>query len=299
MKPYQRYTSLVAAAALALTGSLQAQNSGSTTPAAGSSSMNSPSLDNISRVSKSAVKHQFTAKDLIGAAVYDRAGEKIGDITDLAYGGAFPASLSNAYNLNRNEPDAKDATRMPGASTAPGSYTPTTPSPSTTDRSSTRSGPDRMSSTAPMTNTMASASDVRVFISVGGLWGIGDDLVSVRASELSFNAAEDRFELAASKADVVALAEQDEAPGYASGSSPTDATRAGKQQFADEAAKVRNALEVDTLTSSYAYKVTVTSDGDDIQLRGTVDTEEQHQQILKTARAATTNDVEDENQVRR
>jgi hypothetical protein len=146
----------------------------------------------------------------------------------------------------------------------------------------------------------SSSQELRAFISVGGLWGIGDDLVSVPVSELSFNSAEDRFELSASKADVVALAEQkNEDIDYASDSTmPAGSTAAGKQTFGDEASKVQDAIANNPETAPFAYKVSVTTDGEEVQLRGTVDSEEQHEQILEAARGATTNDIDDQIEVR-
>ncbi len=289
MKPYQRYTSLLAAATIALTGSLQAQNSSSSSSSSQSSSMQSSTMDQISRVTKSSVKDQFTAKDLIGAEVYDPAGEKIGDITDIALQGALPEQLASSFNATENE-SSKDST----SSYNSGNETPAASSSS----SSSSMGAGHMSDSHMNMASNENQNQTTVFISVGGLWGIGDDYVSVPASQLSYNSAEKRFELSASKADVVALAEQKSSAGYAAGTS-SSSTTAGKQSFSDAATQIQNALESNPETSSFAYKVSVTTNGDEIELHGTVDNEQQHQKILDAARKATSKDVEDKLDVRK
>ncbi len=290
----------------------------------------------MARVTKDNVENRFTAKDLIGAAVYDPAGERIGDITDIDLHAAVPGSLSMAFSQNK----AGSSSNV-GAASGSGTYTPsntatrpsgsaTTGSTSASDstyaqsgstagQSATTSGArtsgssmgaaasDALSDSSRAMSSMASSlSGATVFISVGGLWGIGDDLVSAPVSMLSYNSADERFELASTKAQVVALTEdKDDNAGYASttgsrtgtavGSSTTgSATAAGKQSFGDEASRVQAALRADPQVSSFAQKVQVSSDGDTIELRGSVDTEQHKKQILDVARRATTLKIEDE-----
>lgn len=267
-------------------------------------------MGGIARVSEEEVKQQFTAKDLIGAEVYDRAGEKIGDISDVAFAGDFAPGLAGAYTMSRaSQSDSMSDARSTGT---PG-RTPQTTAPSGTAAGSSlpsssagtppptaRSPGSPTSSSAPSSGLASLSMEPRVYISVGGLWGIGDDLVSVSASQLSFDSAKDRFVLAANKAEVVALAENDQQSGYAAGSAArpgAGSTAAGKQQFSDEAAKVQNALQSGAATRSFAHKVTVTSDGEDVELRGTVSSEEQHQQILQAARQATSSRIDDKIEV--
>lgn len=140
-------------------------------------------------------------------------------------------------------------------------------------------------------------SHATIYLSVGGLWGVGDDLVSVPASQLTYNVTEKRFELPANKADIVALAEQ-KSSDYASGTAPMSRTSAGKQSFSDEATRVQNALEHDPMTSAFAQKVFVITNGETLEIHGSVDNKEQQKKILDTARRSTSLKIEDKIDVR-
>lgn len=96
MKPSQLYISILAVTSIALAGTIQAQSSTSKdrTPGAATSA----TAAGISRISSDSLKIRLTAKDLIGAAVYDLAGEKIGDIADIDLEGTVPATLASSYN---------------------------------------------------------------------------------------------------------------------------------------------------------------------------------------------------------
>lgn len=334
-------------------GSSMSGSTGSSSSTMGSG-LSKAGAGSMSRVSKDAVKNRFTAKDLIGAAVYDPAGERIGDIADVDLHGAVPGSLAMSFNQNEagstsmgasstsgtagsgTYPQSNTATRPSGSGTAgvastsgsgtstgsgsmsgtsqsgSGTYAGTSSGQSTTS-SSARSTGSGLGSTASdaladssraISSLGSSMSGATVFISVGGLWGIGDDLVSAPVSMLSYNTNNDRFELASTKAQVVALTENDSDAGYAStsetrtGSALGGSTAAGKQSFGDEASRVQSALRADPQVSSFAQSVTVSSDGDTIELRGSVDTEQHKKQILDAARRATSLKIEDELDVR-
>lgn len=271
MKSTQRYVTLFTTAGLLLAGSLHAQTN---RPAQGNAAQGSSAqrnvdsnLGSIARVAKDTVKNQFTAKDLIGASVHDRTGDKIGDIADIDLQGIAPGALARSFN---HQGSAMASSGMSEDAT----------------RSSARSIGD---------SALANAT---VFVSVGGLWGVGDDLVRVPMSKLSYNTTEKRFELDASKADVVALAEGDARPGYAA-DTRIGQTSAGKQTFGDEATRVQDALKADPMTSAFAQNVIVTSDGETLELRGTVENKEQQKRIVETARRATALKIDDEIQVRK
>jgi osmotically-inducible protein OsmY len=244
MKSNQLYVSILAASSLAFCGTVQAQSSSDT---------HSATLSSISRVTKDSVENRITAKDLIGAGVYDRTGEKIGDIADIDLQASLPQELSTSQNAREN------------------------------DRSAGAWVKDKMDSST-------------IFISVGGLWGIGDDLVSVPTSQLRYNAVEERYELSASKADVVALAEQD--ANEFSADRRMSETAVGKQSFADEATRVKKALQSDPMTSAFAQNITVTSDGESLQIHGTVANKDQQKKLLDAARRATSVDIDDKLKVR-
>lgn len=261
MKPSQIYATLLAAS-LVFAASVQAQSNPS----------DSTSTAAIARVAKDAVKDRFTAKDLIGAGLYDRTGEKIGDIADIDLQAAVPGPLATSFNADHAaDRSIPAAGQSEGATRAP--------------RSTTMTGAD------------TSLAHATVFVSVGGLFGMGDDLVSVPVAQLSYNAEDDRFEISAAKADVVALAEGKDHAGYAAGSSTPD-TAAGKQSFSEEATRVQNALKSDPSTSAFASSVTVVTDGESLSVHGIVDTKEQEKLILEAARRATSLDIEDKIDVR-
>lgn len=291
MKPSQRYVSLLATASLVFAGTIQAQQSPtSSRPAA---DRMDAGISAISRVTKDSVKHRLTAKDLIGASVYDPAGEKIGDIADIDLQGAAPSQLATAFHADRAD-DRSARTLPPPDGTRPTAERMGDAAERTADRIGDAAQRTARSAASMVDSGIAHAS---VFVSVGGLWGIGDDLVSVPLAKLSYNTAEDRFELQANKADVVALAERKASDGYAAGSPRSD-TAAGKQSFSDEAMRVQKALESDPQTSAYAYKVTVTTDGDSLELRGFVDNKEQKKNIADAAKRATSLDIDNKIEIR-
>jgi hypothetical protein len=272
MKSSQRYTTLLATASLLIAVPAFAQNSRPTTNTPANATKEA--VGTVTRVTKDSVKQRFTAKDLIGAAVYDTAGEKIGDISDIDLQGTVPGTLASAYNMDQMADRADRNAQSTTPSTA-------------TDAASRLA--DRVDS---------ALKHATVFLSIGGMLGIGDDLVSVPVSQLNYNSASDRFEVAMAKADIVALAENKADETYASDSSTPAATRAGKQSFADEATRVKSALAADPQTSAFAQKVTVMAAGDSLEIRGIVDNKEQQKRIVDAARRATSLDIDDKIEVR-
>lgn len=306
------------------------------------SSFSQTGSGSMSRVSKDSVDNRLTAKDLIGAAVYDPAGERIGDIADIDLRGAVPSSLSMSFKQGQSDADSSStygSTNRTGSSTTSGTTTgrsTTTAQPGTYAQSGSQTGMGssstgtsgsgsssmgssnrsttgstgssatdalRDSSRAAVAGIDSALSSPTVFLSVGGLFGIGDDLVSVPISMLNYNTSKDHFELSASKAEVTALTEApDRNSSYASnsgsmnsgsGSSSMNSTTAGKQSFGDEVTRVQSALRTDPKTSSFAHNVMVSSDGDTLELRGSVDSKDQKQQIVDCARRATSLKIDD------
>lgn len=365
MKSSKPYVSVIAAASLALTAMVQAQSDSPsprsnrtgaandmTSPGASTSNSGSAmsqdkahgsaalagSTSGIARVTKDEVKSRLTAKDLIGAAVYDSAGERIGDIADIDLRGTLPSALASSFaSGNAMSSDTMGASGSQqsagsvGDQSASGSLQSTgsqstatgnaTGSGSTMQRSSGAQSPGSSGSqrsyaqssgttgSSSAWESTASAGQATIYVSVGGLWGIGDDLVGVSASQLSYNSSNQRFELSASKADVVALAEQHAGSGSLASTSRTgssdnamrsgSSTTAGKQSFNDEAARLQNALATDPAISSFASAVSVMANGEDLELHGTVENKDQQKQILEAARRATSRNVKDKLNVRR
>lgn len=273
------------------------------------------SIGSMKRVAKDSVENRFTAKDLIGAAVYDPAGERIGDIADIDLRGAVPSSLSMAfshakagksYDSMADKSHGKPATSSgmastgtPATSSGTGSMSDSSARPgasSSTSTTGSRSASDALGDSSRTYAGMdSSLHGATVFISVGGLWGIGDDLVSAPLSMLNYNTSEERFELASTKAQVVALAEGDsDIASYADTSLNQSSTAAGKQAFGDEATRVRSALRADPQVAAFANNIHVTSKGDSLEISGTVSSEQQKKLVLDCARRATSMEIEDE-----
>ncbi|MDQ8204729.1 BON domain-containing protein [Pelagicoccus sp. SDUM812003] len=153
----------------------------------GDQSWSSGSGGDVARVSEDYLDQISTAKNILGSSVYDGAGEKIGDVKDISLGYKLHSvaglqgndksgkrSSDSAIDSNKNhleDSNSRYATNE-NANNRPGSY---------------------------------------VFISVGGLMGIGDDVVRVPMSSLT-RSAEDKDHLVLqgySKENIVAIAEQE------------------------------------------------------------------------------------------
>ncbi|MDQ8181082.1 PRC-barrel domain-containing protein [Pelagicoccus sp. SDUM812005] len=228
------------------------------------------------RVTQDSLDRQVTAKDLIGASVYDNAGEKIGDIADIGISG-LPSSLNKGH-MDKDRKENK-GTHLPDANSQWGEL----------DQS-------MQSQSSMRSQSMQGQGRVTAFISVGGLFGIGDDIVAVPANELSWDARKERFTLASTKSQVVALAEQepidfdsaDDSQGYYS----------AKQSFDDDVTLVRGALISGDNATDLA-SVTVEKKDDRIVLKGTVKSEEAKKRAAELAEENSDLQIENSIKVRK
>ncbi|HWL14597.1 MAG TPA: PRC-barrel domain-containing protein [Opitutus sp.] len=132
----------------------------------------------IQRVKQDDLENRLTAESVIGKDVVDRDGNKIGTIKDIGLASVLPSSLQDATNR----------TAMSGSSTAP-----------------------RTSGTSASTgSSMASQGEAKVYISVGGFLGMGDDLVAVPASQLRRDSTDrDNFRLDVTQDQIKSIADRD------------------------------------------------------------------------------------------
>lgn len=133
----------------------------------------------IQRVKQDDLENRLTAESVIGKDVVDRDGNKIGTIKDIGLASVLPSSLQDATNR----------TAMSGSSTAP-----------------------RTSGTSASTGSSMDASqgEAKVYISVGGFLGMGDDLVAVPASQLRRDSTDrDNFRLDVTQDQIKSIADRD------------------------------------------------------------------------------------------
>lgn len=135
------------------------------------------------RVDDEALTQDLTANDFIGQTVVDRNGDKVGDIADIGLGAGFFLSQTSV-SIEPAKPSDKEASAM-----------------------------DRKSAEQAIGRSMH--AEPTVYISVGGVMGVGDDHVRVPASALNWNTTDKCFQLNVEKASIEALAEK-KAPGYSS-----------------------------------------------------------------------------------
>lgn len=239
-------------------------------------------LGQLQRVTEESVDRQFTASDFIGKAVYDQQGEKIGNIDDIS----LQQSVAKRF---------KEA--------APGAESGSTYSAEVRideDEKEMELDTDKRRSQQQRQGRMSSGGETTVFISVGGLFGIGDDIVAAPASSLSYDQENDRFTMSQSKDQVVALAEQ-EATEYQSdddritisGSEEweEESTMSARQQFSGDVSQIRDALRSDTELSVHASGIIVTTEDNKVHLRGAVESKEQKQRAEEIVKQNTDMDV--------
>ena len=251
------------------------------------------------RVVKESLERQITAKDLIGASVYDGAGEKIGDIADISMSSLLPSDAAQAFRAAKTDDDA--TLNSAGSLAADGTYA------SGTDRAATRAARDDMkkskSEKSDWSSKAGMGSQATVFISVGGLWGIGDDIVAVPASSLRYNQAEEHFTLAASKSEVVALAEQDpteldENFDWNRQQWNDDSEYSAKQSFDEDISDIRDAIQSDAALSA-ENSITISTKDNKLVLEGTVSSDSAKQRAETIAKEHSDMDVKNSIKVKK
>ena len=172
----------------------------------------SSDLSSVQRVTKDSLKTQVTAKSLIGKNVHDSSGEKIGEVQDIVLDATSAPQLASGF---ANREDAREARSGSTASTSSAQSNAANPrvSPSGTyaagaggDGASTTSATDRLRSAGRDAADAArdlgasamgalSSSGPAAIISAGGMLGLGDSMIRVPLSQLSYDANEDRVTL--------------------------------------------------------------------------------------------------------
>ena len=173
---------VLATTALALPFGAWAQTSGSSQSVIGSQPQ-PPSHTTVKHVRHEELSHGFTARDLIGKNVVNHDGERLGTINDVGLSHAWTQRFGAATQESN---PAQPASRNVG-STGIGQSTPTAVS-------------------------SAPGSDLLVYVSTGGVLGLGGrlgmgaDWVSVSADSLLYDRVQDRFILNMSPAQFTSIA---------------------------------------------------------------------------------------------
>lgn len=289
----------------------------------------------VSRIAEDRVDELTTASDLIGASVYDRNGDKVGDIKDVSFGRNVMASMS----MNKtNKTDAKSSKKSDSWSTSssqndgeqsdemvteskqrsiPESYanqnrgSDSDSNWSNSDKEGKSwSDKDKKSKGMHSDSMMSSRPEAVVFISVGGIFGMGDDLVQVPASKISYDSSEERFVLQGHSVDEVAeIAEADEknfneddyytdnwnntsATGYGMYDVPySENTARGMRDFGSDKEMIRSAFDNDNTLSSHSDSIEINEKDGEIVLTGKVKSTEAKQRAEELAKRETTLDV--------
>ncbi len=165
------------------------------------------------RISKDALKGQTTAKDVIGQVVYGSDGEKLGDISDLTVSSDFEAarmaqaaaSADSVAPLSYGSDDTSASTLRSTSSNQPLNTTGSTAGGAVDAATSSldRAADDTWASA----KSMVGLDEPHAIISVGGIMGVGDNLVAVPVSALQFDSAEDRYTLNVTKGEFASIAE--------------------------------------------------------------------------------------------
>ncbi|MDQ8185832.1 BON domain-containing protein [Pelagicoccus sp. SDUM812002] len=368
------------------------------------------STKEVTRIAEDRVDELTTASDLIGSSVYDKNGDKIGDIKDVSFGRNVMASMSNdrhSWNSDSNsmnKSDSQTSSHMDRDSTGhmdtqsrqasssesyasqeksrgdkdkqsdssswdsdnsdrrdemataskqasiPESYANQDRNSDSSSWNSTDSS-DSSSGDVEMNNRQASRSEsyasqnqnsssqnrenrnsqnwenrnsdtvsnessqmmsnrpeAVVFISVGGVFGIGDDLVQVPAKQITYDSSEERFVLQGHSVDeVTSIAQKGQSNfdendyyadnwyeynmygtyGYPYGSE----TVRGMRDFGSDEETIRDAFQNDSTLSSASTSIQINEKNDEIVLKGTVRSESLKQRAEELAKRETTLDV--------
>lgn len=281
-------TNIITATAILFAAITPAIGTAANKEGADSASMSSKyTSQSVTRISEDRVDNLTTAKDLIGSSVYDSAGEKIGDISDISFGRNL---MSTAMPMSDKSKDWSAKDKM--------------------SKEKNYEDTGAMSNNSSHRDVDGNRPESIVFISVGGLFGIGDDLVQVSASQLRYDTKSEHYILnGVTKDQVAKIADQDESEfnednyyadswydsrGMKSSSDwgdKTDTNRA-KRDFNSDASLVKESFSGMKDFSS----VTVSKSGDKIVLSGSVSSKSLRNKAEKLAKEST--DLSVENNIR-
>jgi hypothetical protein len=180
--------------------------------------MNGSGVAGIDRLTQREVDSQLTAKALIGKNVYDNSGKRVGEVKDIVLDSSRAPQLAGVVS-NRDQDNSSNASSMsnpssPGAATTNGGYASTNGSTSSSDTNSTRSS----GSSATMSSDLSRASSAlqgmassltssgpSAIISSGGFLGMGDNLLRVPLTQLSYDSGSDHITLNVSQEELSSL----------------------------------------------------------------------------------------------
>lgn len=298
-------TLAVASLAIAANPAMAADKASTVT---GKQYSSSSSSGDVIRVSKDRLENITTAQDILGSSVYDWNGDKIGDVKDISLGRKIQSisgsqvsdTTSNQSSLGGSQVSDTTGNQSPYAGSQVSERTDTPfdgnqdsdrtghQSQSTNytqndnnDSNQNRIGSNRHNNSGMMPNN---GPEPYVFISIGGILGMGDDVVRVPMSSLSRSDTEkDRLILQGySKDNVVAIAEQDagifDVNDYEYDNDDRYDTSRAKRAWNDsvDTTAIREALMAeDGLGRTDAARISVARDGEHIILSGSVKTENQ------------------------
>ncbi len=153
----------------------------------------------IRRVSKDSIEDRKTAKHLIGKAVHGSDGKKLGDITDLMLGDAMGVGYAGRGHTEADR-TAANPTLADGRGTATssaGTSGSTSSGARGTSQPSQPGGQEGHSGAWSAGKEMYAGSKggIQAIISVGGVLGVGDNLVAVPFSDLVYDSGAERYTL--------------------------------------------------------------------------------------------------------
>jgi hypothetical protein len=168
------------------TSSSSASSQRDATGASSSYSAGADAKVGMQRVSEEQLENQLTAKALIGTDVHSASGEKIGEVVDVVLAPSLSAHAASA-----------------SAAAGSASTYPSTGVTGSTNRSVTAGAPDHSDDKSSMAGIQR--MQPAVIVSTGGMMGVGNDLVRVPISRISYNADDKEIRLNVSETEWKAL----------------------------------------------------------------------------------------------
>jgi rRNA processing protein Gar1 len=262
----------------------------------------------VIRVSEDRVDSLTTATDLIGASVYDRDGEKVGTIKDVSFGRNVLSGLSMKNDSWKSDKDSKQSQSMSSTKKDrdEDSYA---SKDSMKDSKKDWNASDDRSKMSMNDHAMSGRPESVVFISVGGILGIGDDLVQVPASQIGYDSSKKRFVLEGhSVSEVTNIAEADSSREFDDSNYYTDTwsganaygtypntsgsmTARAKRDFGNDESMIREAFKKDSKFSSLSNSIMINQKDDEVVLTGTVKTREEKKRAEELAKQETSLNV--------
>ncbi|HEY0945311.1 MAG TPA: PRC-barrel domain-containing protein [Opitutaceae bacterium] len=158
----------------------------------------------VRHTTEATMDQHVTANDLIGRDVYDRQNNALGEIVDIALGGVVPQELKNA--LAKSDRDGYSAS---GVAPAPGDDTGRQQQ---EQRNDGGEATDRERDDQPGDERVQAFATSTVFISVGGVFGMGADLVRAPLSALGYDRRHNRIVLDLGSEELRSLLKTAKAP---------------------------------------------------------------------------------------